>query len=103
NNLGVTKRRLKLFHEALAAFDDALAIKADFFQAISNKGHIYRENLKNPDQAIAWYLKALELQNDNPSAHIDLGLAYVDKKEYSLARGCFSNAIQLKNCPLAAY
>jgi len=103
NNLGVTKRRLKLFNEALATFDQALSIKADFFQAISNKGHIYREDLKSPDQAIAWYLKALELQNDNPSAHINLGLAYVDKKDYSLARGCFSSAIQLKNCPLAAY
>src|SRR5262249_13479008 len=54
---------LKRFDEALASYDQAIALKPDYPEAFSNRGNALKK-LKRFDEALASYDKALALKPD---------------------------------------
>ena len=61
--------------EALASYDKAIALKADFAEAFSNRGNVLKV-LKRLDEALASHEKAISLRVDYAEAHYNLGVFY---------------------------
>ena len=72
------------FHEAAAAFQEAVRARPDFAEAHSNLGYALR-NSGRVDEAIASYTEAIRLKPDLAEAHEYLGGAYLMKGDRQAA------------------
>jgi tetratricopeptide (TPR) repeat protein len=80
-------------NDAIESLQKATEIDPDNAQAWSLLGGIYNET--NSDKAIACYQKAIKLNARYYLAYRGLGNYYLKKKNYSLAEGYYSNAINI--------
>ena len=61
--------------EALAAYEKAAQLKADYVQAHMNRGAIYLERKRYADAVVA-FEEVVDIQRQNPRAQTNLGSAY---------------------------
>ena len=92
NLLAVKYAKYERFAEALDAVEIALDMDADFFPALSNAGNIYYLQ-GDFDNALEYYLKALEKRPDHPAILIRISKAYYLLEDFSLAGTYFRRAI----------
>ena len=59
------------------------------------RGIVQEENPATQDQAIATYLKVLEMDPSHAAAHINLGTLYYNRQEYALAEKHYRSAIEI--------
>jgi tetratricopeptide (TPR) repeat protein len=84
--LGYKAAKASKFDEALAAFDAALKLKADYPEALNMEGYCLRK-LGKLDQAFSYYDKALSMKPNFPDAREYYG-------EASLQAGDLKRAVQ---------
>ena len=61
--------------DALAGYEKAAQLKADYVQAHTNRGAIYLERKRYADAVVA-FEEVIDIQKQNPRAHVNLGSAY---------------------------
>jgi len=69
-NRGNTLVALRRFDDAVASYDKALALKADYASAYNNRGFALQQ-LERFAEAIASYDRVLALQPDHPRARVN--------------------------------
>jgi len=95
NNLGVTLQELSRLDEALASYNQAIALKPDFAQAHSNLGNSLKK-LGRLDEALASYNQAIALKPDFAQAHSNLGNSLKKLGRLDEAEASYTQAIALK-------
>lgn len=96
-NLGVCFYQLKQLDKAVAAFESAVALKADYEKAFYALGMAYAD-LQKWDQAEAAFQKATKLDGGrNGEAWFDLAFIYIGQKNYDAAFASFQKAIKYKS------
>jgi predicted TPR repeat methyltransferase len=86
---------MKRFDEALADYDQALALDRTLAGAELGRGNALRER-KRHEEALRAYDAALMLKSDLAEAHLGRGDALYDLKRYHEALAAFDRAIALK-------
>lgn len=102
--LGGAYSNLGQFEQAIPAYNRALELDAQYFEAYNDRaGALF--NLKNYDAAIADYTKALSLAaKDDGQIRLNRGVAYLVKGEYVTALQDFDQVIKIKpDIPEAYY
>jgi tetratricopeptide (TPR) repeat protein/glycosyltransferase involved in cell wall biosynthesis len=94
NNLGVAHRNLGRLAEAAACFQTATRLQPASYDAHFNLGAAL-QGLQRVDAAIAAYEKALSL-NKNPGVLNNLGVAWLDRREFPKAIACLEQALKLQ-------
>ena len=95
NNRGNALRDLRRYAEALASYDQAIALRPDYAAAHSNRGNALRD-LRRHEAALASYDTAIALQPDLAEAHNNRGNALGDLERYEAALASYDRAIALK-------
>ena len=62
------------FDEAVEAYDRALSLKPDYFEAYNNKGNALKDQGKL-EEAISSYKKAIKIKPDFADAHFNKGIS----------------------------
>lgn len=75
-----------LFNEALSDYNEALRIKPESKYAYNNIGCLYKDNEKQ-QEAIDYYVKAIELDTDNSfvNSYNNIADCFIDLKDYDKA------------------
>ncbi len=97
NDLGLAYKAKKRLDLAIIHFEKALEIKPDYAPAINNLGTVYLDK-QEWDTAIK-YFKEVKENMLYATPHLplaNLGWAYYNKKEYSLAERCYLEALDLE-------
>jgi tetratricopeptide (TPR) repeat protein len=95
NNRGNALRDLRRYAEALASYDQAIALRPDYAAAHSNRGNALRD-LRRHEAALASYDTAIALQPDLAEAHNNRGNALGDLGRYEAALASYDKAIALQ-------
>ena len=82
------------YDEAVEAYDRALAIRANFPVALSNRGNTLKQ-LGRLDDAIASCQQALQYKPDYSTAYNNLGVAYVARGDLEEAKATFEKSLEL--------
>jgi len=82
------------YDQAIAHYDQAIALDPDYVEAYLYRGLAYRKRGEY-DHAIADYSKAIELVPDNAEAYYDRGCAYLGLGNYEQVMADFSKAVEL--------
>jgi tetratricopeptide (TPR) repeat protein len=93
--LGLTYFKGQKYEEAIAAFQQAIAVKADFPHAWFQIGSSYI-NMKKYREAAEAYKKYAELAPDDPSGWLSIGVAYMQAKDFEAALAPLRKAVELK-------
>jgi predicted O-linked N-acetylglucosamine transferase (SPINDLY family) len=80
--------------EAIAHYDQAIAIAPDFIEAFNNRGNVLAD-LKRFDQAIADFDQAIRLKPDYADSHVNRGITLGKLKRPEEALAAFNLAISL--------
>ena len=80
--------------ESIQAYNKAIILDKDFYQAHYNIGSIYL-NAKAYDKAIQYFKDAVKTKKDFAHGYYNLGCAYLKKEEYNHARKSFESAIKI--------
>jgi tetratricopeptide (TPR) repeat protein len=91
---GLTYHDLKRYEEALAEYDQAIALDPNFVNAYNNRGLVYRD-LKRYEEALAEYNQAIALDPNFVNAYNNRGNVYRDQKRYEEALAEYNQAIAL--------
>lgn len=86
---------MQKFDEAIASYHQALAIRPNFPEALSNLGNVYNK-VGNLDEAAACYSRAIGLAPLHADAHNNLGNALKELGRFAEAEQCYRRAIELK-------
>ncbi len=86
---------LRRFDEALAGFDEAIALQPAYAEAYNGRG-IVLANLNCLDDAVASFAKAIALKPDYAEAYNNFGIALQDLNRLDHALDSFDKAIALK-------
>ena len=95
NNLGNTLKAQGRLHDADAAYQRALALKPDYFDAYYNLGLI-RQAQDRLDEAIACYEKVLAHNPDHAEAHNNRGNALQAQGKFEPALAAYGQALRCK-------
>ena len=83
-NLGELYARMGDFKQAESAYQNAIALDAEFLSAYVNLADIYRAQ-NNEEQSLFYLNKAINIQPDSGPAHHSLGLYYVRQQNLPAA------------------
>jgi tetratricopeptide (TPR) repeat protein len=97
--------------KAISAYQKAIKIKDDFFEAYFNLGTIYQDQedfeqahaYYQTEEAISAYQHALELKPDFAQAYNNMGAALQKQGKLDRAIECFQKAIEIKPAYAPAY
>ena len=81
--------------DALASYDQALAIKPDHADALNNRGNALRD-LKRPDDALVSYDRALAVKPDYAEALNSRGMVLRELKRFDDALASYDRALAIK-------
>ncbi len=95
NDLGNSYRALKLYDQALGAYQTAVGLQSDFALAYFNLGVCYRD-LNHSTQAIELFQNAIRLSPGFSQAYLDLGCVYSDQGDTTLAVEAFQSALRTR-------
>jgi tetratricopeptide (TPR) repeat protein len=101
-NRGVTLQAMKRYADALASFDQAVALKPGHAEVYNNRGAVL-QLLKRYDDALASYDKAIALKPDYANAHYNRGSVLKQLRRYEEALAGYDQAIALKPDHAEAY
>ncbi|MBY0510764.1 MAG: tetratricopeptide repeat protein [Rhodospirillaceae bacterium] len=93
-NLGLAYRRTNDDEKATAAYETALSIDPDFWDALYNLGKLHLDAYKF-EQAIPLYERCIALRPAETDAHNNLGNAYKFKGEGDKAVAAYEQALRL--------
>ncbi len=93
-NLANALRQEDRLEEALAAYDEAVAVEPSFAAAWLNRGLVLRR-LGRHEAQIRSFLRAAELEPGNPSAHANLGIVFVELGMFDEADLAAGQALRL--------
>lgn len=85
---------------ALANYTKAIEVRADYIQALVERGSLYMEQKRN-DLAVPDFQKVVQLAPDNIDAHYQLGMAYCLLENYQAAIPELTRVVELN--PQHAY
>ncbi len=102
SNLGVALMQKGQVDEAIAHYQKALEIKADYADAHSNLCTAFLQK-GQVDEAIAHCQKALEIKPDYADAHGNLGNAFLQKGQVDEAIAHYQKALEIKPDKADAY
>ena len=94
-NLGITLKEQGRLDEALASYNQAIALKPDFAEAYNNLGNTLKE-LGRLDEVLASFTKAITLKPDFAEAHHNLGNALKQLGRLDEAEVSYTRAIALR-------
>jgi hypothetical protein len=94
--------KLKQWDAALASCEQAIAIRADYAEAYSNRGVALGE-LKQFDDALASYNQAIAIKADYAEAYFNRGNALRDLRQLEAALASYDQAIAAKGDYAKAY
>ncbi len=86
---------LRRYEDALASYDQALALNPDYADAIANRGNALLA-LDRHQEALASYDKAVDIRPDHADAYSNRGNALLSLKRYDEALTSYSHAIVLR-------
>ncbi len=89
-------------HEAMACYQQALAISADIAEAHFNMGNALID-LGRPAEAVACFVRVLEIEPESAEAHHNLGNAWRAQERLDQAIDCYRRALELKPDFAVAY
>lgn len=102
-NRGNKFRKLQRYEEAIVAYERAIKIKSDYYEAWYCKAYLL-EQLQRDEEAIASYDRALQIQPNAPDAWTNRGIALEKLQRYEEAIASFDKALQIQaNYPYAWY
>ena len=93
-NLGIALTQLNRLEEAANAYQQALLIKANFFEAHGNLGTVLQRQGKL-EAAISSYQAGLKINPQDARGHFNLGTVLRDKGDLQAAVSSYQKAIQL--------
>ena len=93
--LGLTYFKLQRYDEAIAAFQQGLAVKPDFAHAWFQIGSAYF-NQKKFKEASAAYKKYAEFTPTDPSGWLSIGVCYMQLKDHESALEPLKKCVELK-------
>ena len=96
NNRANTYFRLKNFQAAIDDFKKVLRLKPDYDYAFNALGTIYG-NLQNHQEALLWFQRAVNSNQKNTEALINLGFAKQNTNDLKGACDCWHNAYSFGN------
>ena len=99
---GHTKCDLGLYHEAIAAYDQAILLKPDFANAYSNRG-VAKTQLGQYSAAVADYDMAIRLDPTDASVYYFRGIVKAELYQHGAAIVDYDAAIRLKPDYASAY
>lgn len=103
NNLGLVALARGRDQEAFAAFEKATGLDAGYREAHLNQANVYLDcgDYKRAEKEIR---RAIEIDADDPDAHVALGVALRGQKRFDDARQAYERALaQRPNHPPALY
>jgi Flp pilus assembly protein TadD len=101
-NLGAAYRKAERNAEARDAYDAAIKLKPDLWEAYFNLGKVFTD-LEEFDNAIETYRKCLAISPNNAEAYVSLGNAYKYKGEGDNALLAYERALRLDGKLTQAY
>ena len=96
NNLGISYMEKEQYKKAAKYFRKVLLIEKNSDTTYYNLGLVLSKTKKNIDEAIKNYLKAISINANNEKAINNLGILYIQKKEFRKAVECFEKIVKLK-------
>jgi WD40 repeat protein/tetratricopeptide (TPR) repeat protein len=103
NNLGMAAARKGQIDEAIACYQKAIELEAEFAPAYLSLGAILCDVKRDYDGAIASFRKAIELSPMFAAAHTNLGIALMGKGQSDEAEASLRKAIELNPMFAAAH
>ena len=95
NNRGLALAKLKRFTEALASYDQALAVQPNFGDAHNNRGNALTALMRFED-ALASFDRAIAARPDSADAHCNRGNALLELGRFDDAAAAFDRAIAIR-------
>src|SRR5262249_16251041 len=95
NNRGIILYELGRLDEALASYDEAIALKPDYAEAFCNRGVILYD-CNHLEKALASYDKAIALNSDFAEAFANRGVTFKELMRFDEALASYDKAIALK-------
>jgi len=102
SNRGLTYFEIGEYEQAIADYDQAIALDPEFAIAYLNRGLTYFE-IGEYEQALADYDQAIVLDPEFATAYLNRGVAYTDLGEYGQALIDLDQAIELDPTDALAY
>ena len=102
NLAGAIRAGMGQLDEAVAHYDQAIALAPDFFEAFNNRGNALA-GLKRLDQALASFDAAIRLKADYAEAHVNRAVTLVKLHRPEQALAAFGDAIRFNPGLAAAY
>ncbi len=85
------------FNNAIRCYKNAIEKDANYYWAYYNVGlamnEIYRDDSQKAEEALGWFRKSVEIKDDYYPALNEIGLHYLDEKEYDKAEEFFNRCI----------
>ena len=94
-DLGLALLAQRKFDQAKDAFNQTLALKADFPEALLNLGVVEHQQ-GNLDEAVAYYRRASLQGLDDTAVHYNLGRAFTAQTKYAEAIAEYKRTIELR-------
>lgn len=101
--LGFAASRLKQSDVAIAHYKKAIEIDSKSHIPYNGIGEVYRDYIKDRDEAMNWYRKSLAIKTDERKACFGMGYCLNSKGNYSEAVPYLKKAIQQESDYTAAY
>jgi tetratricopeptide (TPR) repeat protein len=95
NNRAGVQQQLGRYHQALADYDRALAVRPDYPEALNNRG-VTLQALRRPAEALASYDAALSLRPDFVEALVNRGITHYECRRFEDALTDYNGAIALR-------
>ena len=92
SNLGTFQRELGKQMDALSSYNKSIKLNSKYEIAYTNRAKLFSE-IKQTDKAIKDYNTALELNLFNQTALLNLGMIYVKKGDFVVARTYFEKLL----------
>lgn len=97
NELGYAYTKLKNSEDAISAYNDALRINSKSYVALNGLGDVYRNVIKDNNEAMKYYFRTLAIKPDNKKANYSIGWCYNDKEKYNDAVPYLKKALEADN------
>lgn len=94
-NRGLASQKLNRLDEALAGYDQAIALQPDLVEAHNNRGAIL-QSMKRYAEALSGYDQAIALKPDFAAAYYNRGNVLQELKRYEDASASYEQALTLK-------
>jgi tetratricopeptide (TPR) repeat protein len=101
--LGFAYSRLKQNEEAISNYKKAMELDPGSHVPYNGIGEVYRDNIKNMDEAMNWYRKSLEININERKANYGMGYCLNSKNKYAEALPYLRKAIASESTYVAAY